>query len=78
MNKLHDLTGLVEQISIDEAFLDISDMREAPARIALNLQADIKNNLHLPSSIGIATNKLVAKIATEVGKKSKKKKARLD
>lgn len=74
MNKLHDLTGLVEQISIDEAFLDISDMREAPARIALNLQADIKNNLHLPSSIGIASNKLVAKIATEVGKKSSKKK----
>ena len=74
MNRLHDLTGLVEQISIDEAFLDISDMREAPARIALNLQADIKNNLHLPSSIGIAANKLVAKIATEVGKKSSKKK----
>ena len=73
MTKLRNLTGLVEQISIDEAFLDISDMREAPARIALNLQADIKNNLHLPSSIGIATNKLVAKIATEVGKKSKKK-----
>ena len=74
MGKLHGLTGLVEQISIDEAFLDISDMREAPARIALNLQADIKNNLHLPSSIGIAANKLVAKIATEVGKKSSKKK----
>ena len=73
MTKLRNLTGLVEQISIDEAFLDISDMSEAPARIALNLQADIKNNLHLPSSIGIASNKLVAKIATEVGKKSKKK-----
>jgi DNA polymerase-4 len=74
MNKLRDLTPLVEQISIDEAFLDISDMSEPPARIALTLQADIKNNLHLPSSIGIATNKLVAKIATEVGKKSGKRK----
>lgn len=73
MTKLRNLTGLVEQISIDEAFLDISDMRETPARIALDLQADIKNNLHLPSSIGIASNKLVAKIATEVGKKSNKK-----
>ncbi len=73
MTKLRDLTGLVEQISIDEAFLDISDMREAPARIALDLQADIKNELQLPSSIGIASNKLVAKIATEVGKKSNKK-----
>ena len=73
MSKLRNLTGLVEQISIDEAFLDISDMRETPAHIALDLQADIKNELHLPSSIGIASNKLVAKIATEVGKKSNKK-----
>ena len=74
MEKLHNLTGLVEQISIDEAFLDISDMTQPPARIALTLQTAIKNELHLPSSIGIASNKLVAKIATEVGKKSNKKK----
>jgi DNA polymerase-4 len=74
MKKLHSLTGLVEQISIDEAFLDISDMSEPAVRIALALQADIKNELHLPSSIGIASNKLVAKIANEVGKKSGKKK----
>ncbi len=74
MERLHHLTGLVEQISIDEAFLDISDMSAPPARIALDLQAGIKNELHLPSSIGIASNKLVAKIANEVGKKSGKKK----
>jgi len=74
MEKLHNLTGLVEQISIDEAFLDISDMCEPVRKIALDLQAGIKNDLHLPSSIGIASNKLVAKIANEVGKKSGKKK----
>ena len=74
MGKMRDLTSLVEQISIDEAFLDISDIDRDPARIALALQADIKNELHLPSSIGIASNKLVAKIATEVGKKSNKNK----
>ncbi|HMX18894.1 MAG TPA: DNA polymerase IV [Anaerolineales bacterium] len=74
MDKLRNLTPLLEQISIDEAFLDISDIRESPARTALDLQAGIKNELHLPSSIGIASNKLVAKIATEVGKKSSKKK----
>jgi DNA polymerase-4 len=74
MGKLRDLTPLVEQISIDEAFLDISDISLLPARIALALQTDIKNELHLPSSIGIASNKLVAKIATEVGKKSNKNK----
>jgi DNA polymerase-4 len=73
MSKLRDLTPLVEQISIDEAFLDISVMSEPATRIALALQAGIKNELHLPSSIGIASNKLVAKIATEVGKKSNKK-----
>jgi len=76
MQRLHNLTGLVEQISIDEAFLDISDMTQhkPAAKIALDLQAGIKNDLHLPSSIGIASNKLVAKIATEVGKKSSQKK----
>jgi len=74
MGKLRDLTPLVEQISIDEAFLDITDISKSPARIALDLQAGIKNELHLPSSIGIASNKLIAKIATEVGKKSGRKK----
>ena len=72
MAKLHNLTPLVEQISIDEAFLDISNLDETPERLALRLQADIRDELGLPSSIGIATNKLVAKIATEVGKKAAK------
>lgn len=68
MEILHDQSGLVEQISIDEAFLDISDIRDEPERLARGLQARIRDELHLPSSIGIASNKLVAKIATEVGK----------
>jgi DNA polymerase-4 len=68
MDILHNQSGLVEQISIDEAFLDISDIRDDPERLARRLQARIRDELHLPSSIGIASNKLVAKIATEVGK----------
>lgn len=68
MERLHDLTALVEQISIDEAFLDISDIQEDAQRLALRLQARIRNELQLPCSIGIASNKMVAKIATEVGK----------
>jgi DNA polymerase-4 len=72
MEKLRGLTPLVEQISIDEAFLDISDIQESPAWIAQDLQNGIRDELNLPSSIGIASNKLVAKIATEVGKKSSK------
>lgn len=74
MEKLRNLTPLVEQISIDEAFLDISDIQQAPARLALDMQTAIRTELKLPSSIGIASNKLVAKIATEVGKKSNKNK----
>jgi DNA polymerase-4 len=70
MTKLSDLTSRVEQISIDEAFLDISDMPESHEALARRIQNSIRDDLGLPSSIGIASNKLVAKIATEVGKKA--------
>ena len=70
MERLGKLTPLLEQISIDEAFLDLSDLREPPERLARDLQAGIRDELGLSSSIGIASNKLVAKIATEVGKKA--------
>jgi len=72
MDRLGKLTPLVEQISIDEAFLDISALPDPPERIARGLQTGIRDELNLPSSIGIAPNKLVAKIATEVGKKTAK------
>jgi len=58
----------VEQISIDEAFLDLTDVQDDPQHVARRLQARIRDEVHLPCSIGIASNKLVAKIATEVGK----------
>jgi DNA polymerase-4 len=68
MERLHQLTPLVEQISIDEAFLDISDLPEDSFSIASLLQATIREELGLPCSLGVAANKLVAKIATDVGK----------
>ena len=61
---------LVEQISIDEAFVDISGAGEEPAELARGLQARINSELGLPCSIGVAGNKLTAKIATELGKKA--------
>ncbi len=73
MERLCRVTPLVEQISIDEAFLDISDMQEPPELIARRLQVQIRAELGLPNSVGVAANKLVAKIATEVGKKSAQK-----
>ena len=68
MARVHALTPLVEQISIDEAFLDVSDRTEPAAAIAQQLQATIRSELNLPCSLGVATNKLVAKIANNVGK----------
>lgn len=68
MARLRALTPLVEQISIDEAFLDVTDLPEPGEALARRLQAEIRDELGLPCSLGVATNKLVAKIATEVGK----------
>ncbi len=68
MGIFHQQTPLVEQISIDEAFLDISDLQQEPERFGRGLQARIRAELHLPCSLGIAPNKLMAKLATEVGK----------
>jgi DNA polymerase-4 len=68
MQRFRDLTPHVEQISIDEAFLDISDIQGSPEEIARKLQRRIREELQLPCSIGIASNKLLAKLATEVGK----------
>ena len=61
-------TPLVEQISIDEAFLDFTGDARPGGKIAATLQARIAAETGLPSSFGVATNKLVAKIATNVGK----------
>lgn len=68
MARVRALTPQVEQISIDEAFLDVSDLPAPGAEVAAQLQATIRAELGLPCSLGVATNKLVAKIATDVGK----------
>jgi DNA polymerase IV len=68
MERLHALTPLVEQISIDEAFLDVTALGSPGDALAARLQATIRDELALSCSLGVATNKLVAKIATDVGK----------
>ena len=70
MEYLSTLTPLIEQVSIDEAFLDLSDLPESGDILAKTIQKYILDHFHLPCSIGVATNKLVAKIATNVGKAS--------
>lgn len=70
MQRLDNLSPLVEQISIDEAFVDISDIRDPAEVTARRIQTQVRTELGLPCSVGVASNKLVAKIATEVGKHS--------
>jgi DNA polymerase-4 len=68
MIRIYEITTQVEQISIDEAFLDVSELAESGESIARHLQSKIISELDLPCSLGVATNKLVAKIATDIGK----------
>jgi DNA polymerase-4 len=68
MDYLGTLTPLIEQVSIDEAFLDLTDLPESSETLAKSIQKYILEQYHLPCSIGVATNKLVAKIATDAGK----------
>jgi DNA polymerase-4 len=69
---LIEISPLIEKISIDEAFIDVSDIPDPLIQIAQILQQRINTELHLPISIGGATNKLVAKIANDWGKSQKK------
>ncbi len=70
MDYLDTLTPLVEQVSIDEAFLDLSDLPDKSETLAKNIQQYVMDHFNLPCSIGVATSKLVAKIATDFGKAS--------
>ncbi len=66
MALLSEYTPVVEQISIDEAFLDLTgtETLHGPApQVARVIQQRVWEELGLPCSLGIATNKLVAKIA---------------
>ena len=44
MERLHNVSGLVKQISIDEAFLDISDVQGDKERFARGLQSRIRDS----------------------------------
>lgn len=68
MDLLRESAPVVEQISIDEAFLDVSDTPEDGEQLARDLQKEIKLQFGLPTSWGVASSKLVAKIASEIGK----------
>ncbi len=54
----------LEQVSIDEAYLDLSELGEDPEEIVTRLQQQITGEIGLTASVGLATNKLVAKMAS--------------
>ncbi len=68
---LIDISPMIEKISIDEAFIDVTGSPDTLHKIAQELQSRVNTELNLPVSIGGATNKLVAKIANDWGKSRK-------
>jgi len=65
---LREITPLLEDVGIDEAFLDLSDIDRPPEVIAREIKKRIKEETGLTGSIGIAPNKLLAKIASDMKK----------
>jgi DNA polymerase-4 len=68
---LHDFTPLVERISIDEAFADVKGCTHlfgSPAEIAQQIRRRVRAELGLAISIGVASTKHLAKIASQVAK----------
>jgi DNA polymerase-4 len=64
-------TPLVEPLSVDEAFLDVSGCQwlfGPPEEIAASIQKDIEEELELTASVGIAPNKFLAKLASDLKK----------
>jgi DNA polymerase-4 len=66
-----DTTPIVEGISIDEAFLEVGGLlkiRGTPTEIAAKLRADVREQVGLPITVGVARTKFLAKVASGVGK----------
>lgn len=71
MAVLESVTPLVEPVSIDEAYLDLTGTERLlgdPVATALRLKQAIRDQVRLTASVGIGPSKLVAKLASEHGK----------
>ena len=67
----YDYTDLVEPLSLDEAFLDVTVNNKnisLAEKIASEIRLRIRKNIGLSASAGISINKFLAKIATEINK----------
>jgi DNA polymerase-4 len=71
MALLGEYTPLIEPISIDEAFLDVTGTEAhygPPGKLAAAIQVRVEEELKLSASLGVGTNKLIAKIASDFRK----------
>ena len=71
MDLLSSFSPLLEQVSIDEAFLDVTGARRLkgdPVDIALEIKKRVKAEIGITCSVGVAPNKFLAKIASDLDK----------
>ena len=71
MDIFRQITPLVEPLSLDEAFLDVTASvtpERTPSQIASELKGRVKEDVGLTISVGVATSKSVAKIASDMDK----------
>ncbi len=70
-NIFHEYTDLVEPLSLDEAYLDVTQVKKGPASaslIAMEIKKEIRERTGLIASAGVSYNKFLAKIASDIDK----------
>src|SRR5690625_4757855 len=68
---IESYSPIVEQASIDEVYVDVTDLimtYEKPLDLAVDIQKQVLEQLKLPISIGVAPNKFLAKMASDMKK----------
>lgn len=65
---LAEITPIIEPVSIDEGYMDVTDHPVHPLQLAKKIQKQLLNELDIPCSIGIGPNKFLAKTASDMKK----------
>ncbi len=65
---LKNYSPLVEVYSIDESFVDLTEIQQDPLAVARRIKEDIQQEIGITCSVGIGPNKLIAKLASDRNK----------